>query len=117
MADNKRAMRSFGRGRLGQTVKIEANLYDRYGYAARFIMGGAKSMYALVDTATEVTAVSGVNCTSCYGDLYDPKNAIEDGQATVSERNITVPYGTGQFIGNVATDDVCLVLGECLEDF
>ena len=95
-------MRSFGRGRLGQTVKIEADLYDQYGYAARFVMGGQKTMYALVDTATEVTAVNGVNCTSCNGDLYDPTFTIEDGVAFVSEKNITVPYGTGQFIGNQA---------------
>lgn len=74
-------------------------------------------MYALVDTATEVTAVAGVNYTSYAGEKYDPKNAIEDGQATVSARNITVDYGTGYFVGNSATDDVCLVLGECLEDF
>ena len=92
-------MRSFGRGRLGQTVKIEADLYDQYGYAARFVMGGQKTMYALVDTATEVTAVAGVNCTSCNGETYDPRSSIQDGQGSVSGRNITVPYGTGQFVG------------------
>ena len=40
VTDNKRAMRSYGRGRLGQTVKLETNFYDDYGYAARFVMGG-----------------------------------------------------------------------------
>lgn len=39
IADNKRA-HGYNRGRLGQTVKMEADLYENYGYAARFIMGG-----------------------------------------------------------------------------
>lgn len=53
-------------------------------------------MYALVDTATELTAVNGVNCTKCAGDLYDPKDAIADGQASVDQnRTTTVPYGKG----------------------
>ena len=30
-------------------------------------------MYALVDTATEVTAVNGFNCTKCSGELYEPE--------------------------------------------
>ena len=59
-------------------------------------MGGQKTMYALVDTATELTVVNGVNCTSCAGDLYDPKDAIADGQASVDQnRTVTVPYGSG----------------------
>ena len=56
IADNKRASR-YSHGRLGQTVKMETELYD--AYTARFIMGGAKPMHALIDTATEVTAVAG----------------------------------------------------------
>ena len=53
-------------------------------------------MYALVDTATEVTAVNGVNCTSCSGDTYDPRDAIADGQGFVNQNKTeTVPYGSG----------------------
>jgi len=73
-------------------------------------------MYALVDTATEVTAVASTNCTSCVSqDKYDPTNSIKDGIADVVNKTVTVPYGSGAFIGREAYDDICLVLGECLE--
>jgi len=33
----------------------------------------------------------------------------------VVNKTVTVPYGSGEFVGKEAYDDICLVLGECLE--
>ena len=72
-------------------------------------------MYALVDTATEVTVVNGENSSNCNGDLYDPTGG--EGQAFYNNLTTTaVPYGSGLFIAYEAKDDFCLVLDECVED-
>ena len=114
--DNKRAVR-YGRGRLGQTVKMEADLKESYGYYARFYMGDRTVMYALIDTATEITAVKSTLCKDCLGEKYNVTQAIQDNNAGFDPKNITMGYGNGQITGNYAKDRVCLTLGECLENF
>jgi hypothetical protein len=116
IADNKRASR-YSRGKLGQTIKMETELLDNV-YTARFIMGGAKPMHALIDTATEVTAVNSLNCTRCSdGDGYENQEAVRSGAAVVFDDIVRVNYGAGTFIGNMAIDQICLTLGECLNDY
>ena len=76
IADNKRASR-YSRGKLGQTIRFETEEYD--SYAARFIMGDQVRMYAVIDTATEITVANSSLCTKCGDQVYDPTQAIEDG--------------------------------------
>ena len=51
-------------------------------------------MQAIVDTATDLVAIQGIDCTECTGDKYNITNGIENGVASLdSSLNSTVAYG------------------------
>ena len=72
-------------------------------------------MTAIIDSATELIAVEGADCTNCNGATYDITAAIEDGTSELADSTSTVDYGVSTLEGRWANDKFCLQLGKCID--
>ena len=72
-------------------------------------------MSAIIDTATDFTAVEGADCSVCNGETYDISTNVDRGQASIESKTIQENYGRSKFKGRKALDQVCFQLGKCVE--
>lgn len=93
----------YGRGRLGQTMGINNTEYGVW--QATIYMGGQSQVTSLVDTAAEITVVN--------KDKYNNASRVTSEQATLSADAVNIEDAGRKFIGQWATDDVCVSIGEC----
>lgn len=72
-------------------------------------------MDAIVDTATELIALQGVDCEECTGTKYDIQPQIDEGKALLQPEDEIVNYGKTELSGSWAVDSICTQLGQCTE--
>ena len=81
-------------------------------------MGEKQQMYGIIDNATDLVAVQGVDCDDCAGSKYDIYETMAAGGASwthESEDLHAVSYGELEMKGWYATDKICLQLGKCVD--
>jgi len=61
-------------------------------------------MQGIVDTATDIVAVEGADCTVCNGEVYDISGNLDNGKATISPLYVGTTYGEALLEGKLATD-------------
>ena len=71
-------------------------------------------MSGVVDNATDLVAVEGINCGSCNGSVYDISGNVDLGKATIDSDIVVERYGQNLLKGNYAKDDFCFQLGKCV---
>ena len=74
------------------------------------LMDGFFKMDFIVDTATDWLMVEGIECDSCDGNRYDPKEAVEL-TSFLSERR----YGSNTFIGKEIRANLCYLFTDCTD--
>lgn len=74
-------------------------------------------MNAIIDSATDLVAVQGLECNNCTGQQYDLLDNVLKGRASIEDENTTVSYGDYDFHGAWAKDRFCLSIQYCVDDF
>lgn len=61
-------------------------------------------MEGIFDSATDMIALQGADCTDCTGLKYDIKSRVESGLASIGTETVTKSYGSTELTGKMARD-------------